>query len=38
MGQRIAFVAWLAWVACVGWGLWLPRDVDDSERGASSSA
>lgn len=26
IGQRIAFVAWLAWVACVGWGLWLPRE------------
>lgn len=34
MGQRIAFVAWLAWVACVGWGLWLPRD--DGARVSSS--
>jgi hypothetical protein len=25
MGQRIAFVAWLGWVACVGWELWMPR-------------
>ncbi|NUS60300.1 MAG: DUF998 domain-containing protein [Lysobacter sp.] len=26
MGQRIGFVAWLAWVACVGWGFWMPRE------------
>ena len=29
MGQRIGFIAWLAWVVCVGWGAWMPRAKGD---------